>query len=117
MKFKIDENLPVEVAELLRNFGHKAVTAVEQDLGGSADLELAEICKHEGRVIITLDVDFADLRVYPPSEYPGLVVLRLRRQDKMHVLNVIKRVLTAFGREPLAGHLWIVEEDRIRIRS
>ena len=34
MKFKIDENLPVEVAELLREAGHDAATAIEQQLGG-----------------------------------------------------------------------------------
>lgn len=37
MKFKIDENLPVEVAELLRQAEHDAVTVLEQHLGGKAD--------------------------------------------------------------------------------
>ncbi len=30
MRFKIDENLPVEVAELLRRLGHDATTILEQ---------------------------------------------------------------------------------------
>ena len=34
MRFKIDENLPVEAAELLRQAGHDAVTVLEQHLGG-----------------------------------------------------------------------------------
>jgi predicted nuclease of predicted toxin-antitoxin system len=117
MKFKIDENLPVEVAELLREAGHDAATAIEQQLGGSADLRIVEVCQEERRALVTLDTDFADLRGYPPKDYPGLVVLRLRRQDKPHVLEVLGRALTAFASEPLEGHLWIVEEDRIRIRG
>ena len=117
MKFKIDENLPVEVSALLRQAGHDAATAMAQLLGGSADLTIAKICQEEGRALVTLDTDFADLRAYPPKEYPGLVVLRLRRQDKPYVLEVLGRVLTAFTHEVLAGHLWIVEEDRIRIRD
>ena len=32
MKFKIDENLPVEIAEELRVLGYDALTVVEQDL-------------------------------------------------------------------------------------
>ncbi len=32
MKFKIDENLPVELAEFLRNEGYDAITVIEQNL-------------------------------------------------------------------------------------
>ena len=35
MKFKIDENLPTEAADLLRSAGHDAVTVGEQRLGGA----------------------------------------------------------------------------------
>jgi Domain of unknown function (DUF5615) len=33
MRFKIDENLPIEVAELLRAAGHDALTVLDQNLG------------------------------------------------------------------------------------
>ena len=116
MKFKIDENLPVELAEELRAAGHEAATVSDQRLVGASDRHLSEVCKAEGRVCVTLDLDFADIRTYPPEEYPGLVVLRLFRQDKSHVVDVFRRTLKAFGDEPLEGRLWIVEENRIRIR-
>lgn len=32
MRFKIDENLPVEVADLLRRHSHNALTVTEQQL-------------------------------------------------------------------------------------
>jgi len=35
MRFKVDENLPEELAQLLRNAGWDATTVVEQQLGGS----------------------------------------------------------------------------------
>ena len=116
MRFKVDENLPVEVAELLRQAGHDAVTVMEQHPGGSVDSEVASVCQHESRALITLDTDFSDIRAYPPGESPGLVVLRLRRQDKLYVLGVLRRLIEVFSREPLEGHLWIVEEERVRIR-
>jgi predicted nuclease of predicted toxin-antitoxin system len=37
MKFKIDENLPVEIADLFRAAGFDAITVLEQTLGGEAD--------------------------------------------------------------------------------
>jgi predicted nuclease of predicted toxin-antitoxin system len=117
MKFKIDENLPAEVADLLRQSGYEAATVQEQRLGGKADSVIASICRQEGRVLVTLDMDFGDIRVYPPEQFSGLVILRLRRQDKPQVLQVFTRLIRAFSSEPLEGHLWIVEEERIRIRG
>lgn len=116
MRFKIDENLPVELAEELRAGGHEAATVDDQRLVGASDRHLSETCKTEGRIFVTLDLDFADIRTYPPDEHPGLIVLRLARQDKTHVLDVFRRTLKAVGNEPLEGRLWIVEEKRIRIR-
>ena len=37
MKFKLDENLPVEVAELIRAAGHEATTVFQEGLAGKND--------------------------------------------------------------------------------
>jgi predicted nuclease of predicted toxin-antitoxin system len=84
-------------------------------LGGEADSILADVCKQEKRVMITLDLDFADIRTYPPGDYPGLIVLRLRRQDKPYVLSVFEQLLSALKHDSLENSLWIVDEQRIRI--
>ena len=55
MKFKIDENLPVELADLLQQAGYDAVTVNQQKLSGEKDLILFDICQQEGRVLVTLD--------------------------------------------------------------
>lgn len=117
MRFKVDENLPVEVADLLRGAGHDAATVLEQRLGGRPDPDIAAVCIEEARALITLDVDFANMRQYPPSNHCGLVVLRLVRQDKIFVRSIIRRILPLFSIEPLERRLWIVEADRIRIRE
>jgi len=67
--------------------------------------------------LITLDSGFADIRTYWPDQYAGLIVLRLKQQDKVHVLKIISRLIAVLSREPLEGYLWIVEEERIRIRG
>jgi predicted nuclease of predicted toxin-antitoxin system len=90
---------------------------VDQGLGGRADASVAEVCRREGRSLVTLDVDFANVQAYPPRDYPGLVVLRLQRQDKAHVLAVVAAVVPLLGEEPLDRRLWIVDESRLRIRE
>lgn len=64
MKFKVDENLPIEVADLFEAAGHEASTVHEEGLGGAEDQRIVEQCRVEGRVLITLDVGFADIREY-----------------------------------------------------
>lgn len=117
MRFKLDENLPMEVADLLRVAGHAADTVGEERLGGARDPDVAALCLREGRALITLDLDFADIRSYPPARYPGLVVLRLDRQDKRHVLEACSDLADRLSSEPLSGRLWIVEASRIRIHG
>ena len=117
MKFKIDENLPSEVASLLASAGHDAATVFDEGLVGATDQNILEACINEKRALVTLDLDFSNVRAYPPKDYSGLIVLRLRRQDKPHVLRVVGKILDMFGREPIVGRLWIVEEDRIRVRK
>jgi predicted nuclease of predicted toxin-antitoxin system len=117
MKFKIDENLPIEVAVALREAGHDAMSVVDQGLGGRADTSVAEVCRREGRSLVTLDVDFANVQAYPPRDHPGFIVLRLQRQDKAHLLAVVATVVPLLGKEQLEHRLWIVDESRIRIRE
>jgi len=117
LKFKVDENLPAEAASLLAEAGHDTLTVPEQQLGGRPDLDVADACRQEGRVIVTLDLDFSDIRAYPPADYAGIIVVRLTRLDKHRVLLALQRLLPILDQEPLAGKLWIVDETTIRIRS
>ena len=81
MRFKLDENIPLELGELLRVAGHDAVTVLDQGHAGFVDRDVAAVCRREGRIVITFDTGFADIRHYPPSAYPGIVVLRLNNQS------------------------------------
>ena len=117
MRFKIDENLPVEVVEQLTTSGHDAVSVVDQGLGGADDPDVAKICSSEDRCLITLDIDFSDIRTYPPGSHPGIIVFRLARQDKQLNLAVTSRLLVALESRTPDGVLWIVDEQRIRVRE
>jgi hypothetical protein len=64
-----------------------------------------------------LDLDFADIRTYPPSEGAGTIVFRLGSQDVVTLRRVVDRVLLLLSKESPVGRLWIVEEDKVRIRE
>ena len=117
VEFKVDESLHSDAATLLRSLGHDAVTVYEQRLRGGSDAEVADVCRRESRALVTLDLDFADIRAYPPTEYQGIIVLRLRDQSRQSALSVLERILPLLGTEPLAGRLWIADESQVRIRE
>jgi predicted nuclease of predicted toxin-antitoxin system len=116
VKFKLDENMPAEAAALLRGAGHDVRSASDQNLGGGPDAHLIRACIREERALLTLDLGFANILAYPPAEHPGIIVLRLSRQALPAVLGALRGVVALLEREDLAGHLWIVDETRIRIR-
>lgn len=93
MRFKIDENLPIDIAELLRSANHNAETVWDEELVGRPDESILEVCREEDRCLLTLDLDFANLRTYPPEDLTGLVVFRLRRQDKNHLIKAAERII------------------------
>ncbi len=117
LKFKVDENLPVEVANLLIAAGYDASTVGQQRLSGATDPVVASVCQQESRAVVTLDVDFSDIRVYPPADYSGLIVMRLSRMDKDRLLGAVGRLIPLLVVEPLVGMLWIVDEVSVRIRG
>jgi predicted nuclease of predicted toxin-antitoxin system len=116
-KFKVDENLPTEAADLFHNAGYDAVTVGDQRMVGESDTNIAAVCRLESRTVVTLDLDFADIRTYPPSNYAGIIVLRLARLDRPRVLSLLQRLLPLLEHEPLTGKLWIVEESSVRVRG
>lgn len=117
MKFKLDENLSPSLSAVFVAAGHDAHSVVQQALGGQPDERVIEVCRREGRALITLDLDFSNIIAYPPAEFAGIAVLRLPDQAHATVESGIQRVLDLLPQETLTGALWIVEERRIRIRS
>ena len=115
MKFKLDENLGRSAAELLRLAGHEVATVAEQELWGTPDRELIEICLTERRCLVTLDMDFGNPLLFDPSDYAGIAVLRLPPRQSMEVLlDTIHTLIGGIANETIAGRLWIVQKGRIR---
>ncbi|WP_338825520.1 hypothetical protein MHOCP_10970 [Moorella humiferrea] len=67
LRFKIDENLPIEIADLLREAGYEAETVWSEQIQGFSDIELLGICRNEKRVLVTLDMDFSEKSHPPPT--------------------------------------------------
>lgn len=117
MRFKLDENIPLRVADLLTNEFHEVSTVKDEGLVGEPDEVVARAATDEDRMLITLDKDFGDLRSFPPGTHPGIIVMRLTDQSAPSVTRVLKSLLSEFDFDNLSRCITIVEENRVRIRT
>jgi len=61
MRFKVDENLPFEIAEHLQSLGHDTDTVLEEGLAGQADPVVLSSARSRDRILLTLDKGIAML--------------------------------------------------------
>lgn len=118
MRFLVDANLPRSTAALLRGLGHEVEFARDIGLAAAPDRDIAARAKTTAAVLLTRDLDFADVRRYPPQSYFGIVVLRLPDDATAHAINL---AVERFVRErdflaALKGRVVIVEAARARFR-
>jgi len=118
MRFLIDANLPRAVIAALERAGHQVEFARDVGLEAAPDEQIAARARESGAALLTRDMDFADVRRYPPDQYFGIVVVRLPDTAvALEIVHVLERFLLEPGfLEPLSGRLAIVEVDRVRFR-
>jgi predicted nuclease of predicted toxin-antitoxin system len=116
VKIKLDENLSRHLKDPLLQLGHDVTTALEEGLLGKVDIEIGAVAKSEDRIVFTLDLDFADLRKFPPGSHPGVVLFRPRSMGPLLVNQFVLKFSQETELATLARCLVIVEPHRIRVR-
>ncbi len=116
MKLKLDENVPLNVPPLLASLGYDVATVPGEDLAGADDPTVAAAAFREGRMLLTLDKGFADIRRYPPGQHPGIIVVRLKDQQPDAVESALRSLLVTHDLDALTGCTLIVQARLVRIR-
>lgn len=116
--FLIDASLPKPTADTMRAHGHGATDVRDIGLGTAKDVDIAAHAKANQLVLVSADLDFANIVQYPPADYTGIVVIRPPdNATRAVVLALVEQLLqTADVVANLPGRLAIVEPGRIRLR-
>jgi predicted nuclease of predicted toxin-antitoxin system len=115
LRFLLDENLPVAVADALRAAGHDALVIRDSPHRGATDPELWVLAAREGRIVVTRDIGFVQAGSAPTPA--GIVLLRLPMRSRRVVLvDAVRTLLDAVPAEELVGHITVVEPSQVRRR-
>lgn len=112
---KVDEDLPGTVAEAIRKAGYDAATVHQQGMAGYPDDRLWEAVQAEGRLLVTADKGFADLRLHPPGAHSRVVLMRLPQESRRAYVALTMQLLAAIDLARLVGCVCVVTPDRLRV--
>ena len=113
----LDENLSPRQAQLLREDGFDALAAAEAGLSGQPDTDVRDHAVASGRILVTLDADFANLLRFPTAGTPGVIRLRVHPPTEQAIRQLLLRALAALRETPLDDCLAVVHGDLIRLRK
>lgn len=118
-RFLLDANLSPKVARFLtREFNLDVLSLQGQRLGQLPDHEVIRMARSLGRVIITLDGDFAEY--FHRAHRPDIGIIYLDLPNPLRTIPEISRLLAAFFLHHAAGvdlehSLVIITEHEVRI--
>ncbi|MBP6963723.1 MAG: DUF5615 family PIN-like protein [Armatimonadetes bacterium] len=117
MRFLLDMGISPKVAGTLGSLGHEAVRCSEIGLSGASDLEILGYAESHGLILVSTDLDFADLTFACKEPCPGLVLLRLDNPSSEMMCSRLQIMLTALAEDEIAGSVVIIQHNKVRTRK
>lgn len=116
MKLFADESVWEITREFVRQLGHDLATVEERGLAGASDEVVLAQALAEDRVLMSRDLDFSNILLYPPANHWGIIVLRIKPHTTEAVHRILASVLIYFNQESIQQTLVIVDHNKFRER-
>lgn len=97
--------------------GWDMTTVDEVGLRGGKDPRVLNKAQEMGAVLVTRDLEFGDIRKIPPSDYKGIIVLKMTYRNSNEVHHVLKKMLRELNENEFAGSLFVVDRNKWRKRT
>ena len=108
--------IALSTVHALRQHGHDVRHLSEDGLQRLSDPLILEMARSEERLVITCDLDFADLLALDAYASPSVILLRLQNQTPTSVIPRLLHVLSECRAALTAGAIVTIEEARYRLR-
>jgi predicted nuclease of predicted toxin-antitoxin system len=102
LRFFADHCVSNSVVATLRDAGHEVLLLNEHIACDSDDPVVLAKAQELEAVLVSLDGDFADIVVYPPSAYLGIIALQVKNHPEV-IPALLRRVLNYVADHPAMG--------------
>ncbi len=115
MKCLVDVGVSRTTVQVLRGQGHEVLSLIEEHLERLSDAEILQKARQEACIVVTFDLDFADLLALGAHTLPSVIIFRLYNPPPS-VTPRLLQVLEECGKDLVAGATVTVEDSRYRLR-
>ena len=115
MKLKLDENLPETLLAELAALNHDVDNVRQEGLAGHDDPSIWAAAQAEGRLLITQDLDFSDVRQFRPGTHYGLLLVRLPDAGRLALTQKIIKVFRDEDVESWTGCFAVLSGHKLRV--
>jgi predicted nuclease of predicted toxin-antitoxin system len=116
MRFLADMGLDTRVVKWLKDKGHDAKHLRDEGLQRIPNGEIFDKAISEKRVILTFDLDFAEIVALSKGQKASVILFRLHNTRTSHLISRLSTVLSESAEALEKGAVIVVEEFRHRVR-
>jgi predicted nuclease of predicted toxin-antitoxin system len=117
MRFLADMGVSLSVVQYLRTEGHDAVHLRELGLQQALDGDVYALAATDSRVILTFDLDFAEIAATAGSALPSVMIFRLNNTRVHRLVERLAIALRNASASLSAGAIVVVDDSRVRIKE
>ncbi|MGL5077664.1 MAG: DUF5615 family PIN-like protein [Waterburya sp.] len=117
MKFLADMGISLRTVEWLREFGHDVFHLRDRGLQKLPDDEILTLARVEQRIILTIDLDFAQLLAVSKQVLPSVILFRLGNENYDEINQRLIEVLKNCQQELETGAIISVNNETFRVKK
>lgn len=117
MRFLLDMGISPKVMDVLKPLGYDAVRCADLGMSRTTDTDILSFAQAEGMILISTDLDFANLAVACRQPCPGLILLRLDNPSWEIMCSRLQIVLAALPKDDIQGSIVVIQQNKVRTRK
>jgi predicted nuclease of predicted toxin-antitoxin system len=115
VKLKLDENVAASAKPRLAAMGYDVDTVLDEALQGATDEDVWAAAQREGRVLVTQDLDFSDVRRFQLGTHAGIVLLRLPDDEQWRIADFVVSAFALADARTWSCCFVVVSATKIRV--
>ena len=116
MQLLADESTPFNIVQHILGLEVEISTVKEMGLSGKPDEEIISFVVKNKITLISADIEFGNILLYPPASHLGVIVIRYSPRVISELLQVVSDFIEQHKAANLSKTLVIIDKNKYRVR-